>query len=297
LSPSGDNIYEWREHEPLFTTTTTISPPATTTTADVADKAMTANAASNQESDPNSLFCFVLVVPWGEEPKLVKWQKEAGKGIFQCDEYAVYSNTTDIGVSGVPVNVVSTDLHCSIGGQWQTRLNTPIFIKLWEQVVLDGQYKSAAWVVKLDADSVFFPERLRDLVASPSHKAAQEANGLFSDNCGYRHDLHGPIELLSRRALETWAVGHDQICAQPPQEDVYLRKCLIDLGVRLVRDYTLLAEEYCYWDWESCKSSRVVFHPFKTLQGQWDCYANAEKYGSWFVLPTTRTSARVRLKH
>jgi hypothetical protein len=225
----------------------------------------------------------MMVLPWGQEPHLVKWQYDARKGIFDCDIYDVYSNTTDIGVSGMQIKLVQADLDCPIGGEWKTRLNTPIFIKLWEQVVRDGRYKHTAWTVKLDADSVFFPQRLRDVVASPGHDAAQESNGLFADNCQYRHELHGPIELLSRRALEVFAIGHEKICEQPPQEDVYLRACLIKLGVRIIRDYTLLAEEYCFWDWKSCTSSRVVFHPFKTLQGQWDCFYNAEKHGEWLT--------------
>jgi hypothetical protein len=299
-SSSGSNIYEWRKPgSPLMdaittTNVTTILTTAattrtfTTTTHELIEELRLAPrpTRARENIDPNSLFCFMLVVPWGDEPEIVKWQKDAEKGIFACDRYAVYSNTSDInGLSGVRIQVVQTDLHCELGGKWHTRLNTPIFIKLWEQVVRDGQYKTTAWTVKLDPDSVFFPERLRDVIASPSHRAAQESNGLFADNCEYRHSLHGPIELLSRRALETYAVGHAEICSQPPQEDVYLRLCLLKLGVRLVQDYTLLAEEYCYWDWESCKSSRVTFHPFKTLQSQWDCYFNAEKYGKWFILP------------
>merc|ERR1712072_97895 len=103
------------------------------------------------------------------------------EGIFQCDHYAVYSNTTDIGVKGLSVKVVRTDLDCKLGGKWLTRLNTPIFIKLWDQVVLDGQYSLAGWTVKLDADSVFSPQRLRELVATPSHRTAQDSNGIFSD--------------------------------------------------------------------------------------------------------------------
>lgn len=301
---SGDNVYEWREHNRQQKSTVFMpwpqdAPTETTTTAlsqSLASHAATTTAQLHKE-DPHSLFCFMLVVPWGEEPKLVRWQHDAKKGIFQCDHYAVYSNTTDIGVKGLSVKVVRTDLDCKLGGKWLTRLNTPIFIKLWDQVVLDGQYSLAGWTVKLDADSVFFPQRLRELVATPSHRTAQDSNGIFSDNCGYRHDLHGPIELLSRTALETWAIGHVKICDQPPQEDVYLRKCLLSLGVRKVPDYTLLAEEYCYWDWKSCQSSRVVFHPFKKLQGQWDCYAQAEKYGNWSLLQNdTRKSPEDKME-
>jgi hypothetical protein len=311
------NVYEWQvlsrnrrgkafpQHNsptqlpPLHPTkangTTTSSMPATATKTTTATATTTAShelieklhidklpKRSKQDIDPSSLFCFMLVVPWGDEPKVVTWQRKARKGIFQCDKYSIYSNVTGDVLSGLPITVVHSDLFCPMGGQWNTRLNTPIFIKLWDQVLHDGVYRSTAWTVKLDPDTVFFPQRLRDVVESPAHHSAQEEQGLFSDNCEYKGTLHGPIELLSRRAVEVYAVGHKNICTQPPQEDVYMRSCLLKLGVKRVQDFILLAEQSCFWDWESCKSSRVAFHPFKTLQSQWGCYGTAENNGKWF---------------
>lgn len=274
------------------TKTTTTATTATTTTSHELIEELNLDKLpkrSKHDIDPNSLFCFMLVVPWGDEPKVVKWQQAAKKGIFQCEKFSLYSNVTGGDLSGLPIKLVHFDLFCPEGGQWDTRLNTPVFIKLWDQVVHDGVYMSTAWTVKLDPDTVFFPARLRDVVKSPDHRAAQEDNGLFSDNCEYKGTLHGPIELLSRRAVEVYAAGHKKICAQPPQEDVYLRACLFNLGVKRVQDFILLAEQYCYYDWKSCKSSRVAFHPFKTLQTQWDCYGAAEKGGKWFSLPKPKS--------
>jgi hypothetical protein len=60
--------------------------------------------------------------------------------------------------------------------------------------------------------------------------------------------------------------------------------------VRVLQDFVLLAEEYCYWNWKTCEGSRVAFHPFKTLQGQWDCYARAETHGDWRTPNNTQPS-------
>lgn len=290
-STSGNSVYQWQDgsvrvagsstttRASVPTTDTNRSPRPTTTRQHRVEVFEDADAFD--EAQKNSLFCFMLVVPWGREHELVTWQHKAHKGIFNCDQHAVYSNTTNLNLNGVQVQVVQTDLHCPIGGQWNTRLNTPIFIKLWQQVVRDGQYSLTSWTVKADPDAVFLPQRLRDVVESPSHRTAQEGNGVFADNCEYRHSLHGPLELLSRRALEVYSLGHQEHCEQPPQEDVYMRACLLKLGVKVLNDYNILAEEYCFWDWRSCKSGRVAFHPFKTLHGQWDCFANAEKFGDW----------------
>jgi hypothetical protein len=273
-------------------TITTTATTATTTTSQGIIKQLHLDKLPNrskQDIEPTSLFCFMLVVPWGDEPKVVKWQHKSKKGIFQCDKFSLYSNVTVGDLSDLPIKVVHVDLFCPIGGQWATRMNTAVFIKLWDQVVHDGVYRSTAWTVKLDPDTVFFPNRLRDVVRTPAHRSAQEDNGMFSDNCEYKNTLHGPIELLSRRAVEVYAAGHKHICTLPPQEDVYMRACLLKLGVKSVQDFILLAEQYCYYDWTSCKSSRVAFHPFKSLQSQWDCFGTAEKVGQWVSLPKSKS--------
>lgn len=50
-----------------------------------------------------------------------------------------------------------------------------------------------AWVVKLDPDTVFIPERLGPILPSGSPRA-------FIQNCN--EGLHGPIEVISREALK-----------------------------------------------------------------------------------------------
>merc|ERR1719356_586265 len=105
------------------TFSTTITSTSTTTSQSLIKELNVDNAP--RDIDPHSLFCFMLVIPWSEEPNLVKWQHKANKGIFNCDKYSVYSNTTDIDtLRGIQINLVQTDLHCPLGGKWKTRLNT-----------------------------------------------------------------------------------------------------------------------------------------------------------------------------
>jgi hypothetical protein len=156
-------------------------------------------------------------------------------------------------------------------------------MKLWHQVWLDGQFRFAAWTVKVDPDAVFLPQRLRDILGDASHSGAQEGNGMFSTNCERKGSLHGAVEVMSRRALEVYATRNWPNCLRPMQEDYYLHECLVYLGVRQMYDFKLLAESACTSDWWGCKSARVTFHPFKTLQEYQGCLTNAEKYGSWWV--------------
>jgi hypothetical protein len=221
-------------------------------------------------------------MPWGtNEPALLRWQRGANKSIFACEKHAVYSNTTSEDLKGLDIMKIDHDLSCPIGGQWNTRLNTWIFMKLWRQVWLDGQFQFAAWTVKVDPDAVFLPQRLRDVVGDAAHAQAQQGNGIFSSNCESHGSLHGAIEVLSRRAFEVYATRNWPSCPRPMQEDEYMRQCLQHLGVREMKDFVFLGEQYCTPDWTDCKSSRVTFHPYKTLSLYQGCMARAEGWGSW----------------
>merc|ERR1712232_665726 len=39
-----------------------------------------------------SLYCFALMLPFGHEPELIRAQLTHRVGIFDCDEFAVFSN-------------------------------------------------------------------------------------------------------------------------------------------------------------------------------------------------------------
>ncbi|CAK0794828.1 unnamed protein product [Prorocentrum cordatum] len=201
-------------------TTAEPGPPTTTEAAEPEEQPL---------ASPASLFCFSLVVPWTDEGALLELQQRRGVGIFACDGTAVYSNPG--GRHGeLDTRLVDIDLHCERGGLWNTMMNTPIFAKLWNTVVQDGQFKAHAWTAKTDPDTVFLPDVLKSILQSPDYPLdrAQENKGQFLNGCFI--GLHGPLEVLSRRALEVYGEGNEE-CGQPVEEDVYIRGCLQFLGV------------------------------------------------------------------
>lgn len=205
-----------------------------------------------------------MMVPWGYEPGLMGMQLQLRKSIFACEEATVYTNTVmDLG--GTATSVVDADLHCDKGGIWYTALNTGPFRKLWNQVVQDGHYRRHSWTVKADADAVFVPRRLRSVVL-PDEALSQAGAGTFLNNCHY--GLHGPLEVLSRAALDAYAVGWSTRCGAElaPQEDAWLQRCMLELGVREVDRFdSLLAEPACKTPgWDTCTGPQTTFHPFKT---------------------------------
>merc|ERR1719422_1513916 len=103
----------------------------------------------------DSLFCLSLLVPWTQEPALLKMQLQENVSIFACDEFAVYSNPI-LTLGRIKTRLLDIDLHCSMGTvyiekvHFRTAFNTPIFIKFWEQVIKDGQFKNHDWTIKVD---------------------------------------------------------------------------------------------------------------------------------------------------
>jgi len=245
-----------------------LEPTTTTATTTTTTKTLTSTTTTGPK-----LYCFSVMVSWNYEPTLVQMQVLHRRSIFLCDSYDVYSDKVmDLG-SFLTRKVSGTDLKCHVGGAFNTLLNTPVFIKVWEQVMTDGRFRLQDWTVKADCDAVFLPDRLRRMVEGPALQGAQEGRGIFINNCGF--GLHGPLEVVSTRALETYREGYED-CPNPPQEDVYLQACMNHLGVKQVNQFTLLSEDHCRTpNWQDCQSEHVSFHPFKEVEAYEACVARA----------------------
>jgi len=103
---------------------------------------------------------------------------------------------------------------------------------------------------------------------------------MYLNNCKW--GLHGPIEVLSRRAVAIYVTGLPQ-CAelmdQPWGEDKYLDHCMQSLGVMRVSEFHLLSETACGETPAPCGGSDVAFHPFKSIQTYFDCWGYGTKFG------------------
>jgi len=231
----------------------------------------------------NSLWCFSLMTPGSTEKDLLEWQYNHQASIFACDGYAVYSNAELEVVPGVTTKVVESDLKCGYGGDSQSALNSWIFVAVWDKVCDDAEYKAYKWVVKVDPDCVFFPDRLLQLL--PAYGEAQIIN-----NCKY--GLHGPIEVFSSAAIDMlgqeYAASFDgkapKRCIEQLHfgqwgEDMFIDQCLKVLGLTnkpLVP--RMICEDHCecpdfYWCQKG--SDRVSYHPFKSVGAYEACMANA----------------------
>jgi len=254
------------------TKATTTTPAATTTTT----------IATTVDDKTGMLYCFALMLPYSYEQSLMELQHQEKASLFACDEFAIYSNKEIEVVPGVKTSVVKSDLKAKVGGKYRTALNTDVFIAVWLKVVEDEQYLRSKWTVKVDPDTVFFPDRLRTVLES--HPEA--SNGVYINNCKY--GLHGPLEIFSRNAVKAWYKGLDhcknhfnEVCHGPCQygEDWYVDQCLWKvLGVKREDEFGILVEEHCDPpdEWEKCEDTAfAAFHPFKTMAGYYKCLSSS----------------------
>jgi hypothetical protein len=130
-----------------------------------------------------------------------------------CDGYLYFSNFSnpDLHV----VKIVDGSMHVPQGGNFQSALNTPVFLPIFRYVALKfaQRYK---WFIKYDMDTVFQPGKLRATLAQYDHTQA----GLFVTGLG-----PGGIHIASRSAMVQYASQHktceDELGEFFPAEDVY----------------------------------------------------------------------------
>jgi len=231
-----------------------------------------------------SLYCYALMQPTGYEQGLISMQYQERVSIFECDEYAVYSNLRIELAPGVFTGVVNSTLLCPMGGEFGTALNTGIFLAVWAKVVKDGRFLFHDWTVKVDPDAVFLPGRLRQQVLDHP----EEERGVYLNNCKF--GLHGPIEVFSRNAVTAWALNAGKcvehfttLCSGTCGwgEDMFIDQCLQRVaGVRRDDEFRLQIEAHCDppLGWEECGDQVAVsFHPFKTEEGWLSCYRKTQK--------------------
>lgn len=254
-----------------------------------------------------SLFCFQVMMPYSYEMELVIYQYQTKTGVFGCDAATVYTNQPLKLAEGLQVSLISTTMQAFKGGLWLTMVNTEIFMKVWRKVIEEGTYAQYEWTVKADPDSVFIPSRLvRDLHSRNLSEEGEADNGMLLYNC--KGGLHGPIEVLSRNAVNSLATNSIKCYAESKNirlgvhwqchtpvtdhvrtmqeacgwgEDVFLHRCLQHASVTMIEASSIMRERACKgfgFAWHDCTDSSVsTFHPFKDVTAWRDCYDRANQ--------------------
>lgn len=228
----------------------------------------------------NSVFCWAVTLPFGNEPLLLETQWKKKTGIFSCDEYAIYSNQSNV-IPNVENLVVEQDMTVQFGGEnlvgaVRSAFNRRVIFKVWQQMMADGRWRDHLWTVKADPDTVIIMPVLKDLLAEYQSTAVAAPNGMFFTNCRFR--LHGPIEVLSRRAVHTLLQGFERVrhTHLDPREDVAIYQALTKLHVQNVSQNRLLAEKNCMpREWYLCPPGYASYHPMKSSSNYSKCTTSA----------------------
>jgi len=191
-----------------------------------------------------SIFCFMVIRPNTYEAELLKLHVDKGL-LSGCDGHEVYSNVTaDRLLGGGEMRMMSTRRNVvvsSLLGPMETHTienkfaptcpriacNTNLFRSVWADVIRKGRHRQFDWIVKLDADTVFSPGRLRQVL---QRRSPQEPVFLMNQRYpGGPDELTGAIEVYSRGAVKALGDGMHR-CPWPSpavdSEDQHMYHCL-----------------------------------------------------------------------
>lgn len=259
-----------------------------------------------------SMLCIEVLTPYSYELDLVAMQYQTGMSIFECDLFAVYSSLVIDLPGGLTTRKINSSQVAEVAGQWNTALNTDVFMALWRAVLLDGDYLKVSWIIKVDPDTVWFPSRLALLLRNHGYLESEpsDVDGISLLNCDLTFTtVHGPLEVFSRSALINFA-NHSEACFDGMRdwgdwqwgEDLWIDQCMQKFTkVKRVYEDQLIAEDHCHhWNgWRACDSERVAFHPFKDLKEHISCYTSALNFSSSAMLnfSTSTTSTITTVTH
>lgn len=232
-------------------------------------------SASGSDVAGVGMFCFTVVTPEGVvspgvkanyESELLDLFKSKKVGLYACEDWAVYQG-----------HRVST-------GSWQSVQNTEIFSKVWRQVKVEQTYKRREWTVKVDADAVFFPERLK---AHIRVLQPPKDTPVYFRNIDFKFKFQGALEVLSQQAVDIFLTSMDECdkhLGHDGGEDLFTKSCLDASRVGYMEDFKLLDDKYTHpkgwnlFDVDSCiDQSFVALHPYKAVSSWWGCYEVAMK--------------------
>jgi len=208
-----------------------------------------------------SLFCFCVVM-WGNPPTKPFWDSEAAlanniknthRSIMACDEHAFFEGSA-LGYGDVS----------SIN-------NIDSFIGAWEKVRQDGRWQQHDWTVKVDADAVFFPDRLRMHIEA---LRTPQGSRVYLRNINFKFQFLGAIEVLTKQGLQRYfeksMVCKDKVGHQGG-EDYYMLSCLDGIGIDHQTDFQLLNDKYAATG--NCNDGWVVaFHFYKKVSSWNACH-------------------------
>jgi len=214
------------------------------------------------------MYCFAVYTANTGSPKksfdleLLQMQLKNGWSLFGCEAWDVFADTTAElapGIYTIPVQDVNNEFHLAKRKKVGTWVNWGIFLQVWHKVRDLGKFWNKDWVVKVDADAVFLPQRLKKWLAP---KAVTD-RGVYYENCpGVDSGFFGNTEVISHDAAAIYVALLEDChttfaeCAKtgcdwtygPWGEDVFAQRCMDRGLVTKVEAFDLTTDAACPLD-------------------------------------------------
>jgi len=264
---------------------------------------MVPSQRSDQSLTANTMFCFAFYTANTGSTKpsfeldLLRTQLFLGASIFGCEAWRVYSDVetwlTPGKINTVKVNDVNGDFHFAKRKKTGTWINSNMFIATWKAIKDEGLWAGKDWTVKVDADAVFLPSRLRQKL----EQMEVTTNGIYLENCKYvNYGFFGSLEVFSHNAASTYMKSLDDCMStlnykgsekitgnEPWGEDLFAQRCMDLHGVDKVSAFDINTDASCAaWRPEGQKKNRkwrpncatvqtAAIHHFKTPKEYFEC--------------------------
>merc|ERR1719471_2765317 len=154
-----------------------------------------------------NLYCFSVYTQDTGNDKLVNHELDLlniaaaqGKGIFACEQWDVFSDVTvsieKDGYRTIQVEDKFNEFHRMKRKNSGTWVNWGMFYQVWVKIREVGKWQGADYTIKLDADAVFVPQRLK---AWLSTKPGDSPHGLYYENCpNVQYGFFGHLEIITK---------------------------------------------------------------------------------------------------
>jgi len=227
-----------------------------------------------------SLYCITLYMPSSYEKGLLQYQIDVNGGIFACDGYNTYAAEPDTlrNADGLAVEAIQIPKIKVGKSQDGTAGNAKLFMAVWDKVIAGGKFRNYDWTIKVDADAVMLPWRVRD------HMRPHVGEKVYVVNCNKYPDspnfpmMYGSMEIFSQPAMAVYAKNSWKCGKELPWaawgEDYFMTKCMDYVGVDRIADFGVIGDNVCTG--ANCEDSYTgAFHPFKSVDTWKECWLTA----------------------
>jgi len=232
-----------------------------------------------------NLYCFSVYTQNIGNDKLVNHELELleiaaaqDAGIFACEQWDVFSDVKvpidhTNGYESIEVEDVFNEFHQLKRKESGTWVNWGLFYQVWVKIREVGKWEKADYTIKVDADAVFVPQRLRNWLSS---KPGDSPHGLYYENCpNVQYGFFGHLEIITNTAVKVLTKYLEDChavfapCANQGcdwkfgawGEDVFAQRCMDHHYVDKVEAFDVATDGACKADRPEGEKSNKHWHP------------------------------------